>query len=291
MEVALVVGHHPAVLMGAVSKLEGIGGEMEVAGGLLGESLETVRAKTVDLDVPARAEIIIEGYIDTDPEKVEIEGPFGEYPRYYTGVGPQPYMQITALTMRRDAIFQDIFNAHTEHSVLGGLPRMGSIQRRVQDAVPSVKAVNLPLSGLARSHLYVSMKKRVDGEPKLAATAALAVDPLLKHVFVVDDDIDVFDETAVLRCMVTRFQADRDLTVMPGFLGGRLNPVTYGVHRDEKGPMETKLILDMTRPAPPTEFPPMCEVPRDVVARVRPEDLIEDWQPELMEGATGSSET
>jgi 2,5-furandicarboxylate decarboxylase 1 len=274
-EVALVIGHHPAVLMGAVSKLEGIGGEMDVAGGLMGEPLEMVRAKTVDLEVPARAEIVIEGIVDTDPEKTQVEGPFGEYPRYYTRVGPQPYIQITAITMRAKPIFVDVFNAHSEHSMLGALPRMGSIYRRVKEAMPSVTAVNLPLSGLARSHLYISMKKRVEGEPKIAAVAALAVDPLLKHIFVVDDDVDVFNETDTLMSMVTRFQADRDLTVLPNFLGGHLNPVTYGFHREEKGPMETKLIFDMTRPAPPETFPPMCRVPPEVVARVSPESVVE----------------
>jgi 2,5-furandicarboxylate decarboxylase 1 len=274
-EVALVIGHHPAVLMGAVSKLEGIGGEMEVAGGLMGEPLEMVRCKTVDLEVPARAEIVIEGIIDTDPEKTQVEGPFGEYPRYYTRVGPQPYIQITAITMRSKPIFVDVFNAHSEHSVLGALPRMGSIYRRVKEAMPAVTAVNLPLSGLSRSHLYISMKKRVEGEPKIAAVAALAVDPLLKHIFVVDDDVDVFNETDTLMSMVTRFQADRDLTMLTNFLGGHLNPVTYGYHREEKGPMETKLIFDMTRPAAPETFPPMCRVPPDVVARVSPESVVE----------------
>ncbi|MEX2547977.1 MAG: UbiD family decarboxylase domain-containing protein [Chloroflexota bacterium] len=274
-EIALVISHHPAVLMGAVSKLEGIGGELEVAGGLMGEPLEMVRAKTVDLEVPARAEIIIEGIIDTDPEKTQVEGPFGEYPRYYTRVGPQPYIQITAITMRAKPIFVDVFNAHTEHSILGALPRMGSIYRRVKEAMPSVTAVNLPLSGMSRSHLYISMKKRVVGEPKIAAVAALAVDPLLKHVFVVDDDVDVFNEVDTLWAMATRFQADRDLTMLPNFLGGHLNPVTYGYHREEKGPMETKLIFDMTKPAPPETFPPMCRVPPDVVARVQPESVLE----------------
>ncbi|MGH2406843.1 MAG: UbiD family decarboxylase [Candidatus Limnocylindrales bacterium] len=279
MEVALVIGHHPALLMGAVSKLEGIGGEMEVAGGLLGESVEMVQARSVDLQVPARAEIVIEGYIDTDPETVQTEGPFGEYPRYYTRVGPQPYVTITAVTMRGEPIFVDVFNAHTEHSMLGGLPRMGSIYRRVKEAMPSVTMVNLPLSGMARSHLYLSMKKRVEGEPKIAAVAALAVDPLLKHIFIVDDDVDVFNETDVLWCLATRFQADRDLTTLPNFLGGHLNPVTYGFHREEKGPMETKLIFDLTRPAPPEKFPPMCRVPPEVVERVQPAELLEDWQP------------
>src|SRR2546422_836614 len=194
MEVALVLGHHPAMLMGAVSKLAGIGGELEVMGGLLGESLEVTKAKTVDLDVPARA-------------------------------------------------------------------------------------ITLPLSGMARSHLYISMKKRVDGEPKIAACAAFAVDPLLKHVFVVDDDVDVFNEVDVLWMLATRFQADRDLVVMPNFLGGHLNPSTYGFHREEKGPMETKMIFDCTKPAPPASFPPICRVPPDVVKRVQPDKVLKDYTP------------
>lgn len=276
MEVALVIGHHPALLMGAVSKLEGIGGELDVVGGLLGEPLEMVACKTVDLEVPARAEIVIEGVIDTDPDAMQEEGPFGEYPRFYTGHGPQPYVKVTAVTMRRRPIFVDVFNAHTEHSMLGGLPRMGSIYRRVKEAVPSVTAVNLPLSGMARSHLYISMRKRVEGEPKLAACAALAVDSLLKHVFVVDDDVDVFNEVDTLWCLATRFQADRDLTIMPNFLGGHLNPVAYGYHREERGPMETKLIFDCTKPAAPNKFPPSCRVPPEVVSRIDHRSLLTD---------------
>jgi 2,5-furandicarboxylate decarboxylase 1 len=79
--------------------------------------------------------------------------------------------------------------------------------------------------------------------------------------------------------MTTRFQADRDLIVMPNFLGGHLNPVTYGFHREEKGPMETKMILDCTKPAPPATFPPKCEVPKDVVERVEPDRVLKDLEP------------
>ncbi|MBI2764518.1 MAG: UbiD family decarboxylase, partial [Chloroflexi bacterium] len=279
MEVALVIGHHPALLMAAVSKLAGIGGELEVAGGLLGESVEVVQAKTVDLQVPARAEIVIEGIVETDLAMRQDEGPFGEYPRYYTGHGLMPYVQVTAVTLRHDPIYVDVFNAHHEHSCLGGLPRMGGIYRRVREVMPTVTAVNLPLSGLARNHLYMSLKKRVEGEPKVAACAALTVDSLLKHIFVVDDDIDVFNETAVLQCLTTRFQADRDLIMMPNFLGGHLNPVAYGFDRDSKGPMETKLIFDCTKPAPPTPFPPMCRVPAAAVAAAKPDELLQDYTP------------
>lgn len=273
MEVALVIGHHPAMLMAAVSKLPGIGGELEVMGGLLGESAEVVKCKTVDLEVPAHAEIVLEGIVDTDPEKVQNEGPFGEYPLYYTRLGPMPWVQITAVTMRRQPIYVDVFNAHREHLVLGALPRMGSIYRRVKEAMPTVTAVNLPLMGI-RSTLVIAMKKRVEGEPKIAASAALAVDPILKHIFIVDDDIDVFDMDQVLWAFTTRFQADRDLIIMPNFLGGHLNPVTYGWHREEKGPQETKMIIDCTKPAPPMTFPPACRIPPDVVERVQPAQLL-----------------
>ncbi len=278
MEVALVIGHHPAMLMGAVSKLPGIGGELEVMGGLLGESLEVVQAKTVDLQVPARAEIVIEGFVDTDPEKVQNEGPFGEYPLYYTRLGPMPWLQITAITMRKQPIYVDVFNAHREHLVLGALPRMGGIYRRVRESIPTVTAVNLPLMGI-RSTLFIAMKKKVEGEPKIAASAAFAVDPILKHIFIVDDDIDVFDNDQVMWAFTTRFQGDRDLIVMPNFLGGHLNPVTYGFHREEKGPMETKMILDCTKPAPPATFPPACRVPPEVVERVNPAGVIIDYAP------------
>ncbi|HEX2766411.1 MAG TPA: UbiD family decarboxylase [Candidatus Limnocylindria bacterium] len=278
MEVALVIGHHPAMLMAAVSKLPGIGGELEVMGGLLGESVEVVKCKTVDLEVPARAEIVIEGIVDTDPEKVQNEGPFGEYPLYYTRLGPMPWLQITAVTTRKDPIYVDVFNAHREHLVLGALPRMGSMFRRVREVMPTVTAINLPLSGI-RSMAFISMKKKVEGEPKLAASAAFTVDPILKHVFVVDDDIDVFNDDQVMWAFTTRFQADRDLTIMPNFLGGHLNPVTYGWHREEKGPMETKLILDCTKPAPPVTFPPACRVPPDVVERVQPDKVLKDYVP------------
>jgi 2,5-furandicarboxylate decarboxylase 1 len=277
MAVALVIGHHPAMLLAAASKPPGIGGELEVMGGLLGESLEVVQGKTVDLQVPAWAEIVIEGIVDTDPEKVQTEGPFGEYPRYYTGLGPMPFVQITAITMRKQPIYVDVFNAHHEHLVLGGLPWMGSLYLRVRESIPTVTAVNLPLMGVL-STLFIAMKKRVDGEPKIAAAAAFAVVPLLKHIFVVDDDIDIFDNDQVMWAFTTRFQGDRDLIVMPNFLGGHLNPVTYGYHREEKGPMETKMILDCTRPAPPATFPPATRIPPDVMERVELRKVLVDYR-------------
>jgi len=108
------------------------------------EPLELVQAETVDLLVPARAEMIIEGQIRHDYQH---EGPFGEWPRFYTKEGPQPVIHVTAITMRSRPIYQSIFNAHAEHHVCGAIPRLGSIYRRVKEVVPTVvAAVGSPLT-------------------------------------------------------------------------------------------------------------------------------------------------
>lgn len=275
MQVALVIGHHPALLMASTTKPRGMGGELEVAGGLLGESLEMVPAETVDLLVPARAEIVIEGTIDTDPSAYREEGPFGEYPRYYTGTGPQPVIRISAITMRRNPIYVDIFNAHPEHLAIGGLARMGFLLTRLREVLPNVTNVHLPISASARLHAYISMSKRVDGEHHLAAFTLLANNSATKAVFVVDDDIDVTNESEVLWAMATRFQADKDLTVINNSLGGWLNPPTYSYNRDEKGGMESKLIFDCTRSLDNPAFSaPVVRVPDHVKSRTDPKDYI-----------------
>ncbi len=262
----LVVGHHPALLVAAVAKIPGVGKELEVTGAYLGEGLEMVPAETIDMMVPAGAEIIIEGFIP--PNKRQFEGPYGEWPRYYYKEGDQPFMEVTAITMRKDPVYQTIFNAHPEHHILGAVPRLGSLYRRVRDSVPSVTAVNLPLSAMGRSHVYISLKKRVEGEPKQAAMAAFVTESAIKHAIVVDDDIDVFDEPDVLWALAMRFQADRDLVIIPNTLGSHLNPTAYGLNRMEKGNMETKLIFDATKPLPPLEFPALAKAPRRMVDAV-----------------------
>ncbi|MBI4338775.1 MAG: UbiD family decarboxylase, partial [Chloroflexi bacterium] len=157
MDVAIVVGHHPALLLAGASRLGGIGGELEVMGGLLGESVEVVAGETVDLPIPARAEIVIEGHVY--PGQRHSEGPFGEWPRYYTSSGDYPFVKVSAITMRRDAIYQDVAPSMAEHQVLGALPRMGSLLKRIREVVPTVVNVNLPLSGGGRTYCYVSMRK------------------------------------------------------------------------------------------------------------------------------------
>ena len=274
MEVALAIGHHPALILSAVTKQPGIGGELDVAGAFLQESLEMVKAETVDLLVPARAEIVIEGIVS--PHKRHHEGPFGEWPHYYFKEGDEPFIQVTAITMRAKPIYQSIHSAHFEHNVFGAASRLGSLYRRINEAVPSVTAINLPMSGAARAHCYISLKKRSEGEPKQAALAAFITEPSIKHVMVVDDDSNVFNGTQVLWTLAMRFQADRDLLILPNILGSHLNPTSYGYNRMQKGSMETKLIFDATKPLPPYEFPREGKAPAEIMKqmalRLTPDD-------------------
>ena len=114
------------------------------------------------------------------------------------------------------------------------------------------------------------------GDPKQAALAAIVTDPNIKHVIVVDDDVDVFNETQVLWALAMRFQADRDLVIIPNIIGSHLNPTAYGFNRMEKGPMETKLIFDATKPLPPYHFPKEAQAPDEVLNKI---DLARDTRP------------
>jgi 2,5-furandicarboxylate decarboxylase 1 len=150
---------------------------------------------------------------------------------------------------------------------------LGSIYRRVKEVVPTVQAVNLPISGCSRAFCYISIKKRADGEPQQAAMAALTAETDVKHVIVVDEDIDVFNENDVLWALATRFQADRDMIVMPNSFGSHLNPSAYARAQGEPKHLETKLILDATKPLGGT-FPEVARAPRDLVERVEIEDYL-----------------
>ncbi|WP_020618707.1 UbiD family decarboxylase [Paenibacillus daejeonensis] len=263
--IAIVLGHHPGFVMGSVSRIQGIGGEYAAAGALMGEPLELVAADTSDLLVPAHAEIILEGEILPDHEQVE--GPFGEWPGHYLGGGSVPTIRITRITHRRHAIFQDIVASSREHLVVGGVPRSGSIYHTVKDVVPSLKAVHVPF--YARMHCYISLHKEREADVKKAAFAALNTEQEnLRHIFVVDDDINVFNEEEVAWAMGTRFDAERDLLVIPKWNGpGGLLPTNWEYHADGKNTprMSSAIIVDATKPAPPIVFPKRAVVPADHV--------------------------
>ena len=240
MEIALVIGHHSAVLQASLGK--GVA-EFDLMGGYLGEPLEVVRGETVDLPVPAQAEIVIEGTID--PTAMAADGPYAEYLGYY-GVGDKPcyVIDVSAVTMRRDAIYHHLDSAHQEHNLAPSMSAEMALYDRLRAQFPTLRAVNV----MGWLGTYVSLQQRVPGEAKQAGLVAVATDNYAKTAVVVDDDVDIYDEREVAWAVNTRMVADRDLLILPGVKGAHLDPVSYNEARTGRGPMTTHLVIDATRP-------------------------------------------
>jgi len=274
MEAVIFLGHHPAALIGALSEGPMDASEYEVMGGLLGEPLQVVDGETVGIPVPAFAEIAIEGFLD--PANETSDGPFAEFTGYYgPAKDPVGLMNVTAITMRDDAIYHDLDPAHQEHNLAGALTLESTVYDSVRHLVPSVTAVYMPVSGSCRFTVYVSIRKRVPGEGKSAGMAALTANPNIKMAIVVDDDIDIYNEQQVLWAIGTNFEADRDFAMIPGAMGSHLNPAAYGEVRTQSGPMNTKVIIDATRPAT-LPFETRIVPPKDVWERIRLPDYIDE---------------
>jgi 2,5-furandicarboxylate decarboxylase 1 len=225
MEVAVAIGVHPAIL--AASQFLTPLDESHVAGGLFGAPVHMVRAKTVDVDVPAYAEIVLEGIID--PAVDQEEGPFGEFPGTYAPRRANPVIDLTSVTSRRNPIFQMIVGGrHPEHLVTGAIAREAGLLNDLRTVVPGVRAVRLTEGGTCRFHAVVSMTKRFAGEGRLALIRALTSQDLLKHVVVVDDDIDIANAGEVEWAIATRARADEDLIVIPGMKSNPVDPMAVG---------------------------------------------------------------
>lgn len=264
LPVAIVIGVHPLFSLGAQAFTASTQDEYAVIGGMLGEPLRVVRAKTVPILVPADAEMIIEGKIL--PYVRRVEGPFGEFTGHAVPSDERPVIEVTAITHRRGYIFQDIHAGYTEHKMMGALPREAALLGAVRQTVPTVKAVCMPVSGTCRFHAYISIAKRAPGQAKNAICAAFAADMLLKHVVVVDEDIDVFDEERVLWAVANRFQADRDLVVISNAQGSELDPSAG------PGGVNAKMGLDATKPL--SGFPAELRVPDEAMKKIRLEDFL-----------------
>jgi 2,5-furandicarboxylate decarboxylase 1 len=238
---AIVLGLHPLVSMGSLAYPPAEIGKFEVVGGLFGEPLEVAPCATIDIHVPARAEIVVEGEIL--PGVREPEGPFGEFTGYLSRRSTEHVFQARAIAMRERPWFQSIGSGRAgDHITTLGLVREAEIRNALTRVIPNVTAVHVPLSGTSSFIAYVSITQGRPGEAKHAIPIVLGVDHYLKLVIVVDDDIDVFDESDVMWAVATRVQADRDLVVIGGSLGAMLDPSA-----DDRG-VTAKLGIDATRP-------------------------------------------
>lgn len=260
IDAAIVIGHHPAMGMASQQRGHRSEFELETMGGLLGEPVEIVRGETVDVLVPAHAEVVIEGKIRPDAQ--ELDGPFGDYWLYYAPPRPAPVLQVTAITRRRDAIFHDVFNVGPEHLVLFSLGMEGVALAQLRQLVPQVRAVHVPVSG-AGNLVYVQIRKDMEGVGVNAALAALGA-YRFKCAIVVDEDVDIYDDRRVLWAVMTRTQADRSFFVVPGSYISRADPTGYAAwHSAERDRriLSTRLGIDATKPLDP-DFPEVAGPPR-----------------------------
>ncbi len=238
---AVVLGVHPLVSMGSLAYPPAEVGKFEVVGGLLGEPLEIAPCLTSDLHVPAAAEIVIEGEIL--PGVREPEGPFGEFTGYFSRRSTEHVFVTKAIATRERPWLQSIGSGRAgDHITTLGLVREAEIWNALSRVIPNVRGVHVPLSGASAFTAYVAITQGRPGEAKHVIPIVLGVDHYLKLVVVVDDDIDVFDESDVLWAVATRMQPDRDLLIHSGSLGALLDPSA-----DELG-VTAKLGIDATRP-------------------------------------------
>ena len=218
--ISISIGTHPFEIMGSGFRAPLGVDEMGIAGGLRGAPVELATCETIDMPCIADAEIVLEAEI-LPTGWVYPEGRFGEFTRLMGGLHWNPLVRVKAITMRRDAIYYAL-HMPWENTWLAAPTRYTAIRRALRTAGVQVKDINVTLGGCAFWHAVISIKKQA-GEGKNALLAALSVMDL-KHVVVVDDDIDVWNAMDVEWAIATRVQGDRDVIVIPGARAKPLDP-------------------------------------------------------------------
>ncbi|GJI89743.1 UbiD family decarboxylase [Duganella hordei] len=248
LPIAFAVGTHPIDHVAATMRLPT--DELELLASLRGAPLGVVKCVTNDLMVPADAQFILEGYLDENGH-VEPEGPYGEFLGYYGGVKRNPLFHLTAITHRRDPVFQTSTisgrdMAYTDTAQLCALRTEVTVWRALEVAVREVKAVYASAANGGMFNVRVSLQQRVPGEARNAIAAVFACLANVKHVFVVDPDIDIFSDDQMDWALATRFQADRDLVLQDRMRAMPLDPSLAGSHHTAKAGFD--LTLPFLRP-------------------------------------------
>jgi 2,5-furandicarboxylate decarboxylase 1 len=261
MEIATVIGVPPAVFIASIFKVPSGIDKLSVAGGLKGEPVETTMAETVDLDIPAHGEIVIEGYID--PRDKEEDGTLGESSGYYMAFGKSPTIHVTGFKYRKGALYHAVVPWAREVDSLLYLVHGLDFIPKMRKEIPSLRQIHLvPMT--FGSHVVMSMDTDHKGEVRRALTLALSFTSVKKAI-VVDVDVDPQDDQEVEWALATRFQADRDLIVIPELRGQPIDPSSRWTG---EGFLTTKTGLDATRPK--KEGFEKVDVPEEVKRRLSP---------------------
>ena len=227
--------------------------ELALAGAIRGAPVEVVKGETVDLEIPATAEIVIEGTVL--PNVREEEGPFGEVSGYYTPSNPKPVIEVSAITHRRNPIYQAALTGMptTENHVLKQLPLEASFYWQLKKEFPGVTAVHFPAAGTVGMTCVIAMKQAYECEARNVIAAMIGT-RRNKITIVVDDDVDIFDLEKVWWAIATRTQADEDIIVFPRVVATAMDP---SVRKLRVG---SSLGIDATKPFG-QRFPEIVKVP------------------------------
>lgn len=263
LPIAFAVGTHPIDHVAATMRIPT--DELALIAALRDAPLGVVKCITNDLLVPADAQYILEGYLD-ERGHAEPEGPYGEFLGYYGGVKVNPVFHLTAITHRRQPVFQTATisgrtMAHTDTSQLCALRTEATVWRALEVAVREVKAVYANPATGGMFNVRVAMQQRVPGEARNAIAAVFSCLANVKHVFVVDPDIDIFSDEQVEWALATRFQADTGLVLQDRMRAMPLDPSLAGSHYTAKAGFDMTLpflrpgsarSIEHVVPAPPS---------------------------------------
>ncbi len=243
LPVAFVVGSHPIDHVAATMRIPA--DELRLLAALRGAPLPVVKCATNDLRVPADSEYVLEGYLDARGH-VEAEGPYGEFLGYYGAVKRNPVFHLAAITRRRDALFQTATIggrtiSRTDTAQLCALRTEVTVWRALESAVREVRAVYATPSSGGMYNVRIALRQRVPGEARNAIAAAFGCLANVKHVFVVDPDVDVFADEQMDWALATRFQADRDFVAQSGLRTLPLDPSLDGATTGAKAGFDLTL--------------------------------------------------
>lgn len=236
LELAIVIGLDPAVMIAAGARYDD--DELLIAGAIRGRGIEVCRGVTVDVAIPAHAQIVIEGHLPPDERRKE--GPLAEFHGYYGELWDSPVFEVTAICHQDAPIFQTIIPGWAEHVYIGNvLPREPLLLRFVEHVSPNVTGLHIPPYGNGFS-VIIQIEKSNPGEPKNAALAAFTAHVNVKQAIVVDPDVNIYDPADVLWALTNRVDWSRDVFTVPGAQGHEMDPTASarGVH--------TKIGIDAT---------------------------------------------
>jgi UbiD family decarboxylase len=243
LSAVITIGTHPLHYMGSmVYAYPPNTRKFEIIGGLFGEPYRLARCGVEDLEVPAGAEIVIEGEILAGTK--EPEGPFSEFTGYASYRSTQNVFVAKRIRMRGDAIYQSVTSGMSkDHILVSCVTREGEIFNALQRNLPNVRAVHVPHTTCGGFMAFIAMKKTAEGEPQMAIMATLGTELYTKYVIVVDEDVDIFDMNDVMWAVATRVRAEKDIVFIPGAKAAILDPTS-----DPQTFTVTKMGIDATRP-------------------------------------------